>query len=95
MCNFTQNPLCEHLFAYEKSLCNISKSYYYTACRDTLGDMKGGDMEPTLAVRLPNGELLPIPQDIAERYSVKAGNLTPYTRFPIVEFVAIPLDIVS
>jgi hypothetical protein len=52
-------------------------------------------MEPTLAVRLPNGELLPIPQEIAERYNVKAGNLTPYTRFPIVEFVAIPLDIVS
>ena len=57
--------------------------------------MKGGDMEPTLAVKLPNGELLPIPQEIAERYGVKAGSLTPYTRFPIVEYIAIPLDIVS
>lgn len=42
------------------------------------------------AVQLPNGELSPIPQEVAERYNVKAGSLTPFTRFPIVQVV--PLD---
>lgn len=53
-------------------------------------------MNSNLAVRLPNGELLPIPQDIAERYSLKADTLTPFTRLPIVSLtLTIPLDVVS
>ena len=51
-------------------------------------------MNSNLAVRLPNGELLPIPQDIAERYNLKADTLTPFTRLPIVS-LTIPLDVVS
>ena len=57
--------------------------------------MKGGDMEQKLAVRLPNGELSPIPQEVVERNLVKPGTLTPFTRYPVVEYLSIPLDIVS
>ena len=54
--------------------------------------MKGGDMDTTLAVRLPNGELSPIPQELVRLYNLKPNTLTPFTRLPIVEFIAIPLD---
>lgn len=52
-------------------------------------------MEQKLAVRLPNGELSPIPQEVVERNLVKPGTLTPFTRYPVVEYLSIPLDIVS
>lgn len=48
-----------------------------------------------LAVSLPNGELSPIPQEVAERWFVKAGELTPFTRLPIVEVLSFPLDTVN